>query len=406
MATSTPFFFPNFRYGFLPEYFENGNTQRRINLRPGQWVAINPALAPVQNSAYTSRGITHLINNTGGGLDASINVAQRAGMDNGEFVSDALGWQHTTWSDTAIQNQVNSHVQDRQGKLAFYLDQLGENLATLYERNGSFLSISTWNGSSQQRAWAAAMGAKVAQYQGRFYGGYDGHLPNLAFADGIVDGLKNNANAYDLAKRISPFGNDFYSQSAYTYRHGCIKIYQTGTTDMHRFVVGMLMTLQLDRMARRHLETDRRVAVAAFSGYMETLTSVPPKEWTVAYRRELNQGVTVTRTTHPQWSYSLQLFLYTVALLWDFDLYSWESEERYGTNPDVVQRNYNQTVVAGAGVTATYPQDATTVNLQTAGAASYPLNPQGGQDIVPVAAELATWLQEWVGNWDAVFAAH
>ncbi len=458
MATATSFSFPNFKYGFLPEYFKDdsppqNNTppspRRSFSLRPGQWVAIVPRLANVENIFYEAGGLSHLISNTGD-LDTSIDVSKRAGMDSGEFVINplewnAIGWNGRTspavWTEISINNEVNSHLSPLGGKLSFFVDQIGEKLSTLYDANlgqSNGFGIAEWNESSQQRDWAKAVAAIVQDPMraGRFYGGYDGHL-NLRLglytgrvATGIAAALANPEAAYNFVtstnataengSQYSAFRNDFYSATAkmYEHRHGCIKIYQTGDTNMHRFVSGSLMDFYIDRLARRHIREvlspayNRRCAVIAFSGYMETLDS--NKRWSVRYTRTEPGRGTVARTTFPQWSYSLQLFLYTVALLWDFDLYSWESEERFGDDSTVIDRFYGTYIEDGVrkgippeiSANDTFTQATTVRRYSPNQAVSYPLNPQGGQDIVPVAAELATWLKEWVGNWDTEFAAH
>ncbi len=441
MVTATSFSWPQFKYGWLPEYFGNGST-RSFNLRSGQWVAINPRLAHVSNDTYlahtsTSAGLSHLISNTGD-LDTMIDISKRAGMDAGGFIIAQLGWNaigwlsRTTpapWTTEAINREVDAHLTPLNGKLTFFLDQIGEKLSTLHDENlysGNGFGLGTWNASEQQKAWAKKV-AEIVQASprnGRFYGGYDGHLPNLGFRDEVPNALVSNEAAFNFAKITTPFGNDFYSDEGYKNRHGSIKIYQTGATNMHQFVVGMLLSLWVDRMARAHIRDvkgfDRRVAVVAFSGYMETLSDPPPakqKSWSVRYSRTFPGGGTVARSTFPQWSYPLQLFLYTTALLWDFDLYSWESEERFGNKPEIIDPDYGKYtengVVKGAleiSSGANYdPGPAPTVRRYQADPntkVTYPLNPQGGQDIVPISAELATWLKEWVGNWNTNFSPH
>lgn len=399
MATLQAFPTPDLKYGWLPEYAEKN---RVFSLRPGQWFCLIPRMVDTPNSKYLSSGVTHLLVNNGQ-MDTSIPFAQRAILDPGVFLGDALGGFAGTsgWTQSQINNAIDARVNAGLG-CAFYADQIGE-----WGGNHGGLTVDQWNPTNQQRWWAQRLGQRIGDLGGRFYGGYDGHmdLPRGEIFDNetnMRNALGSDSAALNLAKNgnASPFGNDFYIADAYQWRHGCIKIYHIGDANTHKWLMGKLVGLEVDIRARRAVNTNRRVAAVAFPGYSETLGE---ERFSTEYRFAVpSTGGYFKRPTFPIWSVGLQHFLYFYALARDFDLFNWETEVRYGRNPNVLPADSGPMQYVGPGsptrATEAFAYDPTRPT-------PYPPNPQGVLDIPCVAAEMYAYCHQ-NQHYDFVFTPH
>lgn len=431
--------FPPVTYGWIPEYPELG---RRIKLRPGQSLAWVGRMADIPDQIYLDGvGVTHLIQNPGLDIEASAGANQRAVIVNEEELLNKLKQYSTTdilsWATPDAKSTINNHVDEEFSnpprKSGFVIDEAYEKLG--YVGVASELQ-SAWNESVANETYGRALQAKLTSLNinGKFYGGYDGHMSGDRITLNI-NGFSIDAGRkllkwepsitlnppgqpsvtlppVEIVKRLTPFGNTFYSKSAYLFRHGAIKIYGKGEPDIFKMSMGFLIGLEIDRIARLKLEINRRVAVAAFPGYNETLKSTDPDDtrkdyrvWSVKYARtfSLPGGQTkVVRTTFPMWSYSIQIGLYFLTFAMDFDFYSWESGERFGRNETVVPitqgpNAYQSTQLTTQGQAPTQAGPRRAGEAPTNSAVMYAANPQGCMDLPLVAADMYTFINQFAG---------
>ncbi len=424
---------PKVSYGWLPEYNDLG---QKIILRQGQWLAMLPRMADRTNAHYFSVGITHLIQNVGQ-IETSVDRTKRAVMHSFSFVPQALNSvnyadEMGAWTEANINAAIDAHYNDVNNQTAFVIDQIAE---WLTDHGGA----TGWNGTIASERFGRRMQIALERngLGGRFYGGYDGHMDagraiyglEVAKPDGnfkffTIENLRNilnwsePINGFTLEESInllSAFGNDFYSGNAHIYRHGAIKIYGKGDPNIYQMTMGFVLSLEVDRKIREKKNISRRVVVIPFSGYNE---DVSEEHWSVRYQRSVRTpsggSGTVTRTTFPMWSYSLQIGIYFLALAMDFDLYSWESEERFGRDPDVIAKygsdpnaygkdKYNISTVEYTGASGVLT--AQPANSFTANAVMYPANPQGCLDLPLVAADMYTFVNQY-GGFNGQWASH
>ena len=421
---------PHISYGWLPEFDNSGRT---ITLRSNQWLAILPRMADRTNGHYLGVGITHLIQNTGQ-IDTSVDRSKRAVMNQADFLTKALdpngvgNYNFASWTETQINNAIDAYYSEPNHQTAFVIDQIAEWLTNHF-------NYTAWNESTASRLFGTRMQIALTNFGGRFYGGYDGHLdagralyglrtarPNefgMEDLRGILNWNSTTANGYPLQEAInllSPVRNDFYINDAHTYRHGAIKIYAKGDPNIFQMTMGFVLSMEVDRKVRQKKNISKRVAVIAFPGYNEDVSA---EHWSVRYRRVVNTPSggkgTITRRTFPMWSYSIQIGVYFLALAMDFDLYCWESEERFGSNPDVIaipgaasdsygkDKDNNATVeYAGASDVVTAPP----IRSFTTGAVMYPANPQGCMDLPLIAADMYSFITDYVKSFDGHWVRH
>lgn len=396
MPTTTIYLYPDISYGWLPEFLEKGYT---FSLRPGQWMAQVPFMADQSAAFYNNKGIMMMQNV--GQVDTSVPFSGRAVLDSGAFLLDAMGTPNVnSWSQSAMNTHIDARIDSGLG-MAFYVDQFGEWLG-----NHGGPSVDQWNPKPQQQYWAQRLTSKLEPLGGRFYGGYDGHMDLAArFSAGntsaVRTALGSPSAALSFAPSGSPFGNDFYSAGAYAWRHGNIKIYHVGdSTTTPRWLAAKLAGLEIDLLARQALGTSRRVAAIAFCGYSETLGA---ENFSVKYRSYVpdTQGYW-ERSTFPMWSHNMQFFLYFYCLVKDFDLFCWESEERYGRNPNIIPANgFGGGTYVGSGS----PTRASVVYTTTGAATAYPPNPKGCNDLALTAANMYAWCHQGT-HYNGAWASH
>jgi len=429
---------PPVLYGWPPQYAELG---RRIKLRPGQSFAQIGRMADVPDEIYLSGiGITHLIQNPGQSVEATASPAKRAVMINGEGLIDQLKAYYSTtdikeWEKADAKATTEGFVDEEFNiparKSGFVLDEVFEKLG--YKGVSGELQAK-WNESEANETFSRALQLKVTSIDsnGKYYGGYDGHLAGDRITVGInglsieagrkilkweepitlypPNGVSIQVTPEDAVKRLTPFQNTFYSKSAHVYRHGSIKIYGKGEADIFKMAMGFLLGFEIDRIARQQLNIPKRVAVVAFPGYNETLRDTDPNNtradyeiWAVRYARTFTvaggTGV-VVRPTFPMWSYSIQIGLYFLAFAMDFDFYSWEAAERFGRNETVVPITEGQNAYEGVtynGSPTTHAQSIVAGEYAPDRNVMYPANPQGCMDLPLVAADMYTFINQYAG---------
>lgn len=386
-------------YSWLPQFL---NTGRSFRLQSR--LAVVPRINTVPYSRYVEAGITHCIENPGNGGNSAIPFGQRAMMTNGNFLIDAMGNSpFTDWDTNRIRAVVGDWLANG-GGAAFMLDEIGEQLLNSQGRGGA-----QWNTSPQGRAYNEAMAEGIHARGGRYYGGYDGHgslVPVLYNTDtALIRQILSDPNtALNYFRGHNGFGNGFYSADEHLFREGCLKFYTTNDDDFGKFVHGALMTCQADADARRALGTNRAVAVAVWPGYYEFADRTDIAHH-VDYVRDVPAGGRMTRNTVPLATSDTQRAFFELLLLLcpQNDLYSWETPGSYGTDPNVASGDtnhgsrYEGSGARLAGMSLGYDPGKPT---------SYPTQPEGGQDLIYVAAETVSTARAWAGQGNQRWASH
>lgn len=375
---------PALGYGWLPESMGAGGplTGRPVLLRPGQWLGGVPRLAAIPDEAYL-QVYTHLIQNQGadnGGLP----ISRQAAMPSCHFLRDANpGKPILAWNQNECVAAVDNLFANRHGGWAFLVSQLHE----------AYLALEPWgvpSASAQARWIFERMQQRLDPVGGRLYGGYHGHSLNRYNRDSsprpdeLRAALADPNASLAMCLRLANQDDPFYREEAWRYRHGCLNVYHEGSDNMHQFVGENVVMMQLDRQARQAAGTDRRVALIAFSGYTDQ------NNYSVSYTRPVADGQ-AQANGYPLWTSAAQIGLYFAALADDFDFYSWEFEVRYGTDPNVLLDGqvYTGSGQPGRGYASVY--------YNPDGPVAYPPNPQGGQDLVFVAADMLSRAGAWAG---------
>lgn len=387
-------------YSWLPQYPTSG---RQFRLRTGQWLATVPKLTHVPYRDMLNAGVTHCVENPGNGPQSGIPFGQRAMITDGDFLIAAMGNRpFQEWDQPGIRTAVFGWVQAGAGA-AFLLSELQEKLLHTQNQGGQL-----WNESEQARWYDEALAQAIRQMGGRYFGGYDGHGTWIYLLYGreweaIRQGLATDQAALALFRQHSGFGNQFYVGGANSFRDGCLKFYYNASDDAGQFIMGALMTCQGDENARRALGSSCRVAVMVWSGYYEITETTQIHH--VDYERDVPAGGRMIRNTIPLWTGENQRAFFELLLLlfpW-LDLYSWEAPNSFGADPNIVSSSlsdgirYEGSGAQGASSAIGYDPDRLTC---------YPPQPEGGQDLVYVAAETVSTARIWAGLWGQQWTPH
>lgn len=379
------FALPASEFGWLPQLVGRGS---RFRLPADQWIATVPRLANVADQNYLDSGLTHLVENSGAPL---ISFDKRAVMEPGNFLNELLGGRpFPEWGDDEIRLAVQQYVSSPAGA-AFWLDQVGEKIGHIHHS----LQITQWNASPQYRTYQREVSRVLAQRGGRNFGGYDGDMSLIARysnenPDVLRQALLNDTSALEVCRQSSPFGSDFFT-GGYLYRDSSMYMYLNGSDDdLHRWVNAQMVALSVHAGGRRALQSNRWVCATMFPGFTQALV---PYEWVVPYSRTLQDGATVTRSTFPLWTSSIQEGFIALVMFSRASMFFWEVENRVGSDERIAITGDTDTVYTG-----NVPRANAALHYTPDQAVGYPTQPEGGQDLIWRAGSMVAEAYAYAGQ--------
>ncbi|WP_128544090.1 hypothetical protein [Larkinella soli] len=328
---------PKLKYGQNTEYVR---TQPGLTGFPdNRFIVITPR-EDIPNETYINKGIDGLILN-GGVNPVDTPFANRSVCMGNGWIKDraqsVLGGKHIgdfteTECRQAVQNYLNN---GRSGGYKYLTGQM-------YEAYGGAEAWRLIAGSNQDRWIYSEIQNVIGAQGGLCFGDYDGHMLLMRFDDYSNPNMHrsswgNPAQSLITAKSATPFNNCFFTSAnpAWQYRHGLINTYNHWPLNPRNFVFSHIAGFHFDAQAKIAVGTNRKTCAfgwaseAQFTDYLQKFQ----------YKLPLTGGY--YESWHfANYSFALKVMIdFLSYLMLDGGVINWQSENRYGNNPEVIPSN-------------------------------------------------------------------
>lgn len=347
---------------WTPAYPGNG---RKIALPPGKVFALPPRFG-YSNQTYLNAGVTHLAL-TNATLATDVPANKQAVFKDQAFSTDLTGKLISQWTDDDCRFNVLMHfvnniytpdyLQARSANPGRSFTQWSrqefEN-AVINERNQGNGPMIWTDGYAEKANFAGEFqiivnnsdqDANVRKWI-QFYlpngalncGGYDGDT-KVSFGNigptTLQTILNSDASALTYCQQNPNFGNNFFSGSAYNYRHGLLQFYWTGVTRTGQELLQMLASINMHYAAKRAVGTTKETITFLWPNNTQ-FNSGANYDILQHYERTLINGGKFIANYYAKYPYNAQLAQTFFGLVMTKGVYLWEDGNRFGNDKNVV----------------------------------------------------------------------